>query len=144
MFSSSAFAIQDSSASEAPRCCQEARSLDLASATRRALSACLIWKIVAGSAATASQAGASSASHSAAPAWCPFSARLMISGATQVGPCTPLVIEPIGTSAVSKPGHSPVNISLLTWPCSVLTPLTRWASRIPITAMLNRSGLPPS
>ena len=67
----------------------------------------------------------------------------MISAATQVGPCTPLVTDPIGTSAVSKPGHSPVNICLLTWPCRPLTPLTRCASRIPMTAMLNTSGSPP-
>ena len=67
----------------------------------------------------------------------------MISPATQVGPCTPLVIEPIGTSAVSKPGQSPWNISRLTSPCSRLTPLTRCASRMPMTAMLNTSRSPP-
>jgi hypothetical protein len=54
-----------------------------------------------------------------------------------------LVTDPIGTSSVSKPGHSPVNIALLTSPCSLLTPLTRWASRIPMTAMLKTSGSPP-
>ena len=32
------------------------------------------------------------------------------SGAAQVGPCTPLVIEPIGTSAGSNPGHSSSNM----------------------------------
>ena len=37
---------------------------------------------------------------------------------TQVGACTPLVIEVIGTSASSKPGHRPANISRLTSPCS--------------------------
>ncbi len=65
------------------------------------------------------------------------------SRATQVGACTPLVIEPIGTSAASNPGHRPANISRLTSPCSRLTPLTRWASRMPITAMLNTRGSPP-
>ena len=70
-------------------------------------------------------------------------ARSRISWATQVGACTPLVIEPIGTSAVSNPGHRPANISRLTCPCSLLTPLTRCASRMPITAMLNTDGSPP-
>ena len=31
-------------------------------------------------------------------------------GAAHVGACTPLVIEPIGTSLVSKPGHSSLNM----------------------------------
>ena len=70
-------------------------------------------------------------------------ARNPISGATQVGVCTPLVTEPMGTSLVSNPGHRPANICLLTWPCSTETPLTRWASRMPMTAMLNTSGSPP-
>lgn len=65
------------------------------------------------------------------------------SGATQVGAWTPLVTEVIGTSAGSKPGQSPENISRLTAPCRVETPLARWASRSPITAMLNSSGSPP-
>ena len=65
------------------------------------------------------------------------------SGATQVGVCTPLVTEPMGTSPVSNPGHRPANICLLTWPCRTETPLTRWASRMPMTAMLNTSGSPP-
>jgi hypothetical protein len=58
----------------------------------------------------------------------------------QVGACTPLVIEVIGTSSTSKPGHSGWNISRLTTPCSLLTPLARWASRRPMCAMLNRPG----
>ena len=62
---------------------------------------------------------------------------------TQVGACTPLVIEVIGTSASSKAGHRPWNISRLTWPCSWETPLARWARRKPITAMLNTAGSPP-
>ena len=57
--------------------------------------------------------------------------------------CTPLVIEPIGTSLVSKPGHRPANMARLTSPCSLETPLTRWASRMPMTAMLNTPGSPP-
>ncbi len=64
-------------------------------------------------------------------------------GATQVGAWTPLVTEVIGTSAGSKPGQSPENISRLTAPWRVETPLARWASLRPITAMLNSSGRPP-
>jgi hypothetical protein len=52
-------------------------------------------------------------------------------------------MEPIGTSAVSNPGHRPANISLLTSPCSTDTPFTRCANRMPITAMLNTCGSPP-
>ncbi len=65
------------------------------------------------------------------------------SGATQVGACTPLVTEVIGTSSASKPGQSPENISRLTLPCSSETPLARWPRRRPITAMLKRFGSPP-
>ena len=61
-------------------------------------------------------------------------------GAAQVGACTPLVIEPIGTSDGSKPGHSSLNISRLTRPCSSETPLARCASRRPMWAMLNFDG----
>ena len=61
-------------------------------------------------------------------------------GAAQVGACTPLVIEPIGTSDGSKPGHSSLNISRLTRPCSSDTPLARCASRRPMWAMLNFDG----
>ena len=53
------------------------------------------------------------------------SASSKTSRATQVGACTPLVIELIGTSASSKAGHRPSNISRLTWPCSSETPLAR-------------------
>ena len=67
----------------------------------------------------------------------------MTSRLTHVGACTPLVIEPIGTSLGSKPGQSPANISRLTAPCSLLTPLARWASRRPMHAMLNTFGSPP-
>ena len=73
-----------------------------------------------------------------------LAASSMTSRATQVGACTPLVIELIGTSASSKPGHSRWNISRLTSPCSLETPLARWASRKPITAMLKTAGSPPS
>ncbi len=65
------------------------------------------------------------------------------SGATQVGACTPLVTEVMGTSAGSNPGHSPANMPRLTAPCRVETPLARWARRSPITAMLNTPGSPP-
>ena len=61
-------------------------------------------------------------------------------GAAHVGACTPLVIEPIGTSAGSKPGHSSLNMPRLTLPCSSETPLARCASRRPMCAMLNFDG----
>ena len=61
-----------------------------------------------------------------------------------MGACTPLVIDPIGTSASSKAGHRPLNMPRLTSPCSTETPLARWASRKPITAMLKTDGSPPS
>ena len=54
--------------------------------------------------------------------------------------CTPLVIDPIGTSLGSNPGHSSLNISLLTLPCSSDTPFARCASRRPMCAMLNFDG----
>ncbi len=60
----------------------------------------------------------------------------LISRATQVGACTPLVIEVIGTSDGSKLGHRPANIPRLTTPCSLDTPFARWASRRPMIAML--------
>ena len=72
------------------------------------------------------------------------SARSKTSRPTQVGACTPLVIDVIGTSASSNAGHRPWNISRLTWPCSCETPLARWASRKPITAMLKTVGSPPA
>ena len=46
------------------------------------------------------------------------SASSKTSRATQVGACTPLVTDEIGTSAASKPGQRPLNISRLTMPCS--------------------------
>ncbi|CPU29287.1 Uncharacterised protein [Mycobacteroides abscessus] len=61
-------------------------------------------------------------------------------GAAHVGACTPLVIEPMGTSAASKDGQRPLNIDRLTWPCSSDTPLARWASRSPMWAMLKVEG----
>ena len=64
----------------------------------------------------------------------------MTSRASQVGPCTPLVTEPIGTSSASKPSHSPPNMPRDTAPCSWDTPLARWASRRPMCAMLNMPG----
>ena len=47
-------------------------------------------------------------STSSVPTSC--AARANTSGATQVGACTPLVTEVIGTSGASKPGHSPANM----------------------------------
>ena len=65
----------------------------------------------------------------------------MTSRAAHVGPCTPLVTEPIGTSSASKPAQSPPNMLRDTAPCSCETPLARWASRSPMCAMLNMFGL---
>ncbi len=81
-------------------------------------------------------------STSSVPTSC--AARAITSGATQVGACTPLVTEVIGTSGESNPGQSPANMSRLTSPCSSETPLARWASRRPMTAMLKTVGSPPS
>ena len=64
--------------------------------------------------------------------------------ATHVGACTPLVIDVIGTSSLSKPDHRPANMPRETWPCRRLTPLARCAMRRPMTAMLNTAGSPPS
>lgn len=52
----------------------------------------------------------------------------------------PLVIDPIGTSSGSNPGHSSLNMARLTLPCSSETPLARCASRRPMWAMLNLVG----
>jgi hypothetical protein len=120
--------IQPSSAVPAPRCRQEAYS-------RRAAAA----------SATSCLRRVRRSSHSSPsgrwPNW--RAPRRVTSGATQVGAWTPLVIEVIGTSSASKPGQRPANISRLTWPCRVETPLARWASRSPMTAMLKRPGRRP-
>ena len=47
-----------------------------------------------------------------------LAASSMTSRAIQVGPCTPLVIDVIGTSASSKAGQRPLNIPRDTWPWS--------------------------
>ena len=65
------------------------------------------------------------------------SARPRSAGSVQVGACTPFVIDVIGTSSESKPGQRSPNMRRLTSPCSFETPFARWASRRPITAMLN-------
>ncbi len=65
------------------------------------------------------------------------SARPRSAGSVQVGAWTPFVIDVIGTSSESKPGHRSPNMRRLTWPCSFDTPFARWASLRPITAMLN-------
>jgi hypothetical protein len=51
-----------------------------------------------------------------------------------------LVTEPIGTSRASSPDHMLRNMSRETMPCSLDTPLARWASRRPMCAMLNMPG----
>ena len=89
--SSSTSSIQVSSAPEAPRWRQDSRSRRLVSVTSR---------------------GAELAADLPQPRGvggrgAPESPSSETSRATQVGACTPLVIEPIGTSAVSKPGPQP-------------------------------------
>ncbi len=70
-------------------------------------------------------------------------ARATSEGSVQVGACTPLVTEVIGTSDWSNPGQSGPNMPRLTSPCSLETPLARWPSRRPMTAMLNMPAVPP-
>ncbi len=139
---SSAVSIQPSSAFAAPRCFQDFATRLRASSTSRWRSTRLraqssepgIWS-------TSGQSASVSSPSTSAPC---LAASSKISRATQVGPCTPLVTEPIGTSASSKAGQRPLNIPRLTWPCSSETPLARWARRKPITAMLNTLGSPPT
>lgn len=143
---SRASSIQPSSAVPAPRCRQEARSRSRTSSTswaRRVRRSSQMSR--SGMSATESQRSeppTASASSARCTPICRAPSR-NTSGATQVGACTPLVTEVIGTSSASKPGHSPANMPRLTPPCSTETPLARWASRRPITAMLNRFGSPP-
>ena len=67
----------------------------------------------AGTLSTAAQKPSVSSLSASAP-WAV--ARAITSRATHVGACTPLVIDPIGTSASSNAGHSPLNIPRLTSP----------------------------
>ena len=62
-----------------------------------------------------------------------------ISRAVQVGPCTPLVTEPIGTSAASNPPTATRTSPARPRRAAAETPLERWASRRPMCAMLNMS-----
>jgi hypothetical protein len=71
------------------------------------------------------------------------SARSSSLGSVQVGACTPLVTEVMGTSAGSNPGQRPENMTRLTSPCRRETPLACWLSRRPMTAMLKTLGEPP-
>jgi hypothetical protein len=57
-----------------------------------------------------------------------------------VRPCTPFVIEPIGTSSTERSGHNRRNSSRLVAPWSRETPFDRAASRRPIIAMLKVSS----
>ena len=139
---SSAVSIQPSSASAAPRLRHERFSRTRASSTSRARSCRLTDQMsVPEILSTAAQNASVSSESESAPC---ASASSITSRATQVGACTPLVIDPIGTSASSNAGHRPLNIPRLTWPCSSETPLARCASRNPITAMLKTAGSPPS
>jgi len=70
--------------------------------------------------------------------WMPVRSSSSISGEIQLCACTPFVIDVIGTSSTGTPGHIPLNISRLTAPCSLATPLARAARRSPMTAMLKR------
>ena len=137
---SRALSIQPSSARAAPRFSHERRE-PLAGVDRRAARAAPAWSPrsrLPGTLSTAAQNASTSSASGSAP-W--PAARSKTSRATQVGACTPLVIEPIGTSASSKAGHRPLNMPRLTWPCSCETPLARCASRKPITAMLKTDGV---
>ncbi len=137
---------QPSSASPAPRWCQEARSRWRTSSTswarrvrRRSQTSVLpirsrpVQRLVS---PVVMASSARSAPISAAPS-------RTTAGSIQVAAWTPLVTEVIGTSAASKPGQRPLNIERLTSPCRVETPLARWASRRPMAAMLNSFGSPP-
>ncbi len=143
---SSTPSIQPSSAVPAPRCRQEARSRSRTSSTSSSRSerrsSQMSWSAMS---ATESQRSESPTLSASSARWVPIcrAPSRNTSGATQVGACTPLVTEVIGTSSGSNPGQSPENISRLTWPCSRETPLARWARRRPITAMLNRLDSPP-
>jgi hypothetical protein len=138
---SSTLSVQASSASVAPRCCQDCLTRLRASVTRPARSSRRTAQIrSSGTRSMPSQPCASSTRSE--PTSCSASAKT--SGATQVGACTPLVTWVIGTSGESKPGQSPANMPRLTKPCSRETPFARCASRSPITAMLKTVGSPPS
>ncbi len=144
---SSTPSIQPSSAAPAPRWRHDAYSrlrTSVTSCSRRARrSSQMSWSGMSATASQRSEPPTVSASSVRRPPSC-RAPRRSTSGATQVGACTPLVTEVIGTSSASKPGHSPENISRLTRPCSSDTPLARWPRRRPITAMLNRFGSPPA
>ena len=139
---SNAESIQPSSAGADPRSTQEPASRLRASTTRRWRSSRLTDQTSVPEILSTASQNASVSSLSGSAPWPTASA--MTSRATQVGACTPLVIEPIGTSASSKAGQSPLNMPRLTWPCSWETPLARWARRKPMTAMLKTEASPPS
>ena len=122
MSGSSTSSTQPSSASDAPRCSQEMRRRRRTSCTSRSRSTRLVAQRSAGGMLPAAcHPWVSSASSS--PTWA--ASRSRISRATHVGAWTPLVIEEIGTSSMSKPGHRPENMPRLTSPWSTLTPLAR-------------------
>jgi hypothetical protein len=105
--------VQPSSASEAPRCSHEScrrRRTSPTSRSRRTRRVCQIER--SATFAMSSQPCASVVRE------LPISrsASSNTSRATQVGACTPLVTDEIGTSVGSKPGHRPLNISRLTMP----------------------------
>ena len=131
---SRALSTQPSSALAIPRLRFDFVTRRRASCTSRSRSSRLTAQIsVPGTSSTARKKESTSSPSGSAPR---EAASSMTSRATHVGACTPLVIEPIGTSASSNAGHRPLNISRLTWPCSSETPLARCEIRKPITAML--------
>ena len=139
---SKASSIQASSALAAPRLVHDLARRRRASSTSRWRSTRLVDHTASpGIESTTSQKASTSSESGATPA---RAASSKTSRPTQVGPWTPLVMEPIGTSASSKAGQSPWNIPRETCPCSWETPLARWARRKPMTAMLNTAGSPPS
>ena len=129
--------VQPSSASANPRCSWEARTRCRISSTSRSRSVRRSAQISSSETLSIASQPMPSCSWSYATS---RSASSSTAGDIQVGACTPLVTELIGTSSASKPGHSGWNISRLTRPCSLLTPFARWASRSPMWAMLNTPG----
>ena len=107
---SKAVAIQPSSASEAPRSSQDRRSRARTSSTSSARSCDRIHHRWPGSTCCSRcQVSGSLSEPRSSRRAAPGPAR-STAGAAQVGACTPLVIDPIGTSFGSKPGHSSLNI----------------------------------
>ena len=143
---SSTSSIQPSSAGAAPRCRQDCGSRRRASSTSRSRSIRLaVPDLVAGISSHGVPDRSAPSTSGVRPVRAVAARRgRRPRGATQVGACTPLVIEVIGTSSASKPGQRPANISAADLRRAAAR--RRWRagpSRKPITAMLNTSGRRP-